>query len=58
MTNYEWLKEHIDDKRDIAHELCLLSECETCEAKEYCSYGQMGFIDWLDAKRGSYDKEE
>ena len=50
MTNYEWIKNHIDDKRAFAHELCLLSECETCAAKEFCRYGHNGFMDYLDSE--------
>ena len=51
MTNYEWLKDRIEDKELFAHELCILVDAwEHCEASKYCRPGHIGFMDWLDEK--------
>lgn len=48
MTNYEWIKKHIDDKEYFAHELCLMSECDTCVGSDTCRAGHNGILDYLD----------
>lgn len=48
MTNYQWIKNNIEDKKAISRLFCKLSECETCPVRNDCHipYGN-GFYYWL-----------
>ena len=49
MTNYEYLKENINDKEKLAHFLCgWFDDCTKCPANNYCSYGTNGWKRFLD----------
>lgn len=51
MTNYEWIKAHIDDPKAIASELCRIQDlkvgCDGCPVQDYCSLGINGFSEWF-----------
>ena len=59
MTNYEFLKEHIEDKKAVADILCSMVQmkakseewcCDDCPFLEDCGIAQNGFKKWLDDK--------
>ena len=45
MTRLEAIREMTDEELVVF--LCSISECETCVAKDTCSYGHKGFTDWV-----------
>lgn len=59
MTNYEFLKAHIESKKDVARILCSMTQlaapeelwcCDNCPFLEFCSMEHNGFSEWLDKK--------
>ena len=59
MTNYEFLKKHIESKKDVARILCSMTQlaapeeewcCDNCPFLEDCNMGHNGFMEWLDKK--------
>ena len=59
MTAYEFLKKHIDSKKDVARILCTMTQlaapdvtwgCDNCPFLEQCDIGHDGFMVWLDSE--------
>lgn len=45
MTNYEKIKGMTPE--ELAKFLCKMQMCSFCEARDCCSVGHTGYIDWM-----------